>query len=203
MRLSLSAVLALGFLLPTTQGQSAPTPSPRIVLEDQFKRPKEITATSGDVVVLIYGDRNSVNPNRSLGSYLHLHFHPTARGLDPDKAQDVPTKPIPNWPAQVKMPSVRVIPVACVGKVPGIVATVLRAQIRRKSPIVPVYLDFDEVMQQAFGLAAKISNVVVLDTQGKVRYRASALYNRNQVAYLIQLIDSLRAEAKPTSTVGR
>lgn len=199
-----SILFSLLLLMTSVGSIHAQDPKPKlvptIILPNQFEQRAEVTAPDGDVVVLIYGDRHSVDANRTLGAYLHVYYHPTAKGMSPGQAQRAPVKQIPNWPAGVKMPNVRVIPIACTGKVPGIVGTIIRNQIKKQSPTVPVYLDMTDVMKTNFGLAEKVSNVVVIDTRSQVRYRASARYKRDQVSYLVQLIDQLRLEAKTKST---
>lgn len=192
-------ITLLWLALPTLAfGQAPPKPftPPVIELKDQFGQESVLTETKGDVVVLIYGDRKSATSNSSLGETLHVRFHPTASGLPPKEAQQQPVKPIPNWPAGVRLPDVRVIPVACIGKLPRLVANIIRNQIRRASPDVPVYLDFENKMKKGFGLASGVSNVIVIDTQGQARYRSSANYNDAQILYLEKLIEYLRAEAR-------
>lgn len=196
-----SSLLLLAGLIPlsTVQAQEAPrapTRAPQLILKDQFGQAADLAMTKGDVVILVYGDRNSVDANRTLGTYLHCYFHPGAKGRTVAEGRKIPVKPIPNWPAGVKMPDVRVVPVACAGKVPELIAKIIRGQIRKKSPDVPVYLDFENKMKRFFGVAAKISNVVVISPTGHIHYRASAKYNREQVSYLVKLVEQLRHEAK-------
>ncbi len=193
MRFSLLVFLTLAV---TAFGQKTPPLSPKLVLADQFGQAADLSETKGDVVVLVYGDKKSVDANRVLGAALHVQFHPTARGQSSEKAQKAPVKPVPNWPAGVRAPDVRVTAIACIGKVPGLVAKLIRGHIRRHSPVLPVYLDFADTMKRAFGVAPKISNVVVLDTKRRVRYRAAARYSREQMMYLVNLIDQLRLEAR-------
>ena len=103
-------------------------------MEDQFERPHDVADHRGDVVVLIYGDRASATANKALGEKIHVHFHPTAQGQPPAQASRAPVRPIPGWPEGVRCPDVRVIPIACAGKVPGLIAAMIRGQIRSHSP---------------------------------------------------------------------
>jgi hypothetical protein len=177
--------------------ESAAPPAPLFVLEDQFQRPRNIGAAPGDVVVLIYGDRNSAEANRQLGAALHVHFHPAAQGQPPAQAARAPARPIAGWPAGVPVPDVRVLAVACAGKVPGVVASLIRSQLRSKSPDMPVFLDFEDKMKQFYGLGAGVTNLAVIDTQGRVRCRAHGMVKPAQFGELTQFLEKLREEARP------
>src|SRR5437763_992555 len=158
----LLAALALGLTL-SAPGQA---PTPALTFEDQFERPVSVAAHRGDVVVLLYGDRKSAEANRALGERLHVAFHPAAQGLPPARARQVPVLPLPDQPPGTRPPDVLAVPVACVGKVPGVVRAVIRGQVRSASPDVPVWLDFQDTMRQQFGLAPGVPNLVVLDAAG-------------------------------------
>jgi hypothetical protein len=187
----LLAALALGLTL-SAHGQA---PTPALTFEDQFERPVSVATHRGDVVVLLYGDRKSAEANRALGERLHVAFHPAARGQPPARARQAPVLPLPDQPPGTRSPDVLAVPIACVGKVPGVVRTVIRGQIRSASPDVPVWLDFRDTMRQQFGLAAGVPNLVVLDVAGRVRYRASGPLTAEQFDRLAAFLQSLRREA--------
>ncbi len=202
--LTTSLTMALSLILPApTPSTAAPpppgpgSPMPVIVLEDQFQKPHQLASERGDVIVLLYGDRQSAAANQLLGSQIHVHFHPTARGLPPRQASQAPVKPIPNWPADVRMPEVRVVPVASIGKVPSVVANIIRGQFRTKSPDVAVALDFEDRLKDTFGLHPGVSNLVVVDTQGVIRHVTSGTYHDKQVEQLNQFLEKLRCAAAP------
>jgi hypothetical protein len=186
------AALTLG-LTVSAHGQ-APAPL-TLAFEDQFERPVSVAGYRGDVVVLLYGDRKSAEANRDLGERLHVAFHPAARGLPPARARQAPILPLPDQPPGTRAPDVLAVPVACVGKVPGVVRAVIRGQVRSASPDVPVWLDFQDTMRQQFGLAVSVPNLVVLDAAGRVRYRASGPLTAEQFDRLAAYLQSLRREA--------
>ena len=168
---------------------------PDVVMEDQFEKVRDVKQHRGDVVVLIYGDRKSADPNKALGEQIHVAFHPAARGLPPGEARKAPVKPIAGAPAGTRMPDVLAIPVACVGKVPALVRGVVRGQFKKGSPEVPVWLDFGDVMKTQFPFKPSVPNVVVLDAQGRYRYAAAGTPTPEGMAKLLDVIESLRREA--------
>lgn len=168
---------------------------PEVVLEDQFERVNDVKKLRGDVVVLIYGDRASAERNKALGEAIHVHFHPTAKGQPPARAQQAPVRPVADAPAGARSPEVRTIAVACVGKVPALVARLIRSQIRSGSPDVAVWLDLDDAMKRQFPFKAGVPNLVVLDAQGRYRYAAAGTPTPDGQARLLATIESLRREA--------
>jgi hypothetical protein len=187
----LLAALALGL---TMSAHGQPT-TPALTFEDQFERPVNVAAYRGEVVVLLYGDRKSAEANRALGERLHVAFHPAAQGQPPARARRAPVLPLPDQPTGTRAPDVLAVPVACIGKVPGVVRAVIRGQIRSASPDVPVWLDFQDAMRQQFGLAAGVPNLVVMDAAGRVRYRAAGPLTPEQFDRLAAFLQSLRREA--------
>jgi hypothetical protein len=196
-------VVLLTGVAPAQLVTHAPRALPPIVMEDQFERPEKLADGLGRVVVLVYGDRKSADANKQLGEALHMYFHPTARGLPPDRAHQAPVKPLDNVPPGTPSPDVVAIPVACVGKVPALVRSLIRSQIRAAAPAVPVWLDFQDQMKQLFGLAAGVPNVVVVDTQGRLRYTTSGQLTAEQLAQLEAAVEGLRREAVSPPAPGR
>jgi hypothetical protein len=192
---------ALGWLvflagpLPAQVVARPAPPMPAVLMEDQFEQPHRLDQLRGKVVVMIYGDRKSADSNRVLGEALHVHFHPAARGLPPEQAQQAPARPVEGLPLGLSGPDVVTVPVASIGKVPGLVRGLIRSQIRSGSPGLAVWLDFQDQLKQQFGLAAGVSNVLVVDALGRLRYTATGPLSREQLDQLAAAIDALRREA--------
>lgn len=172
-----------------------PVPVPALRFEDQFERAHRLDGYPGDVLVLIYGDRQSAESNRKLGETLHLSFHPGAGALPPSRAREAPPLPIAGLPAGKRCPDVHAVPVAVVGKVPSLVRTILRGEFRKASPDCPVWLDCDDTMRQAFGMAAGVPNLVVIDSRSRVRMAAGGRLGPGHVQELVDGIEALRLEA--------
>jgi hypothetical protein len=179
---------------PPTQPRTQPQPV-QLSLPDQYDRVHSLEMYRGRVLVLIYGDKQSQGINQPLGEQLHVQFHPAARNLPPAQARLVPPAPVAGQPPGVPAPDVVVIPVACVGKVPAAVRSIVRNQIRRGSPDVPVWLDFEDTMKLSFGLTEGTSNAVVFDTLGRYRYRGAAVHEPAAYQKLVQMIEQCRLEA--------
>ncbi len=188
----LGLVILIGMCIARSGSAEPPPPAVELKLPDQYEQMQDLRQFRGDVVVLLYGDRNSTEANRSLGAELHVHYHPTARGQSPEVAAQAPVKPLPS--AQ-RAPEVHIIPVACVGSVPRLVRNVLRNQIQRAAPHTPVWLDFGNAMQQQFGLQTGVPNLVVVDAAGRLRFRVEGKLNAEAHKRLIEVIDYLRQEA--------
>ena len=60
-------------------------PLPPLVLEG-LGRPEQPGTGSTGSCILVYGDRRDATQSEQLGEALHVHFHPTARGLPPAHA---------------------------------------------------------------------------------------------------------------------
>jgi hypothetical protein len=179
---------------PPTQPRTQPQPV-QLSLHDQYDRVHSLEMYRGRVLVLIYGDKQSQGINQPLGERLHVQFHPAARNLPPAQARLATPAPVAGQPPGAPAPDVVVIPVACVGKVPAAVRSIIRNQIRRGSPDVPVWLDFEDTMKLSFGLTEGTSNAVVFDTLGRYRYRGAAVHEPAAYQKLVQMIEQCRLEA--------
>ena len=166
-----------------------------LVLEDQFERRQELAAYRGEVVVLVYGDRKGTDACREFGEKLHVLFHPTAAGQTPAQARKAPVAPLPGVAAGKRSPDVVVVPVAAAGGVPGVVKDLIRTQVAKASPEVPVWMDFAGVMEKEFGLRASQPNVVVFDAAGRLRLKVNGTADQATIDKLVQTIQDLRAEA--------
>jgi hypothetical protein len=173
-----------------------PAPEPvALVLEDQFDRKADLGAYRGSVVILVYGDRRGTDACKALGEQLHVCWHPDAKGQPAAKAQAAPVVGLDGLPPGKAAPDVKVIPVACCGKLPGPVRSIIRTQIAKGAPDVPVWLDFADTMKTNFGLTAGEPNVVVFDAAGRPRGRVNGTPDAATLDTLVRTVQGLRAEA--------
>ncbi|MBY0513515.1 MAG: hypothetical protein K2P78_06345 [Gemmataceae bacterium] len=191
-----SAVLAALVIAAALRAQppAAPTPVP-LVLETQFNQPADLAALRGSVVVLVYGDRKATDAARALGEQLHVQWHPDAKGQPPAVAHMAPVVGLPGLAPGLPAPDVKVIPVACCGKVPGAIRGPIRTQLAQAVPDVPIWLDFGDTMKTQFGLAAGEPNVVVFDAAGRLRMKIVGTPDRAATDRLTRAVDGLRHEA--------
>lgn len=166
----------------------------RIVLPDQYEREQDTARYRGDVLVVLYGDRQGMPANKELGEKLQVQFHPDAAGQSPGRAALAPPTPLQGLPAGQEPPDVRIIPVAAIGKVPGVVENIVRNQVKKASPEVPVWLDFGDTMARTFGMRPGQPNLVVLDGWGRLRFRVAGEIDAPTYARLVEVIDYLRKE---------
>jgi len=166
-----------------------------LVVEDQFSRRQDLAAHRGDVVVLVYGDRKGMDSCKELGAKLHVVFHPTAADQTPEKARKAPVVALEGVAAGVRSPDALILPVAAAGNIPGVVKDLIRSQVKKASPEVPVWLDFTGVMEKQFGLRAGEPNIVVFDGVGRLRLKVNGAPDQATTDKLLQTIQNLRAEA--------
>ena len=164
-----------------------------VVMEDQFQTPCETSTYLGDVVILVYAERHGAEDSLHLGRKLHLHFHPTANEVSANAWSEQPVRGIINWPAGVALPDVRVIPVASLTEVPRALKPVARARMRKDSPVVPIWLDFDGSLERMFGIIPGEPNVVVLDTAGQVPSVLSGKLNEQEFQQFVTRVDQIRS----------
>jgi len=195
-RLSLSLAM-LALLLPTATPTLAQTRDRvvNIAMEDQFRNRRETGLFRGDVVVLVYSERKGAEAALELGRRLHVLFHPTAETAPAAEWSRQPVTSLVGWPANVRVPDVHVIPVACMPEVPKPLETVARSRMRTDSPHVPVWLDFEGVMEQVFGMVPGGPNVVVLDTEGKTYSVQSGHLDPLEFKELTTAIDQIRIQS--------
>ena len=173
---------------------AAPEPA-ALVLEDQFDRKADLSAYRGAVVVLVYGDRRGTDACKALGEQLHVCWHPDAKGQPPARAQAAPVVGLEGLAPGKAAPDVRVVPVACCGKIPGPIRGVIRTQIAKGAPDVPVWLDFTDTMKANYGLTAGEPNVVVFDAAGRPRGKLNGTPDAAALDGLVRTVQALRAEA--------
>jgi hypothetical protein len=199
MTVLLWTVLALGY--PVEEVPPAPGPPVVLALEDQFGKRQSVADHRGDVLVLVYGDGQAEKLNNAVRQRLHNMFHPAATVLPPDQAWNAPVRPVFGAPG--RSPDVRVVAVAYIGKAPPGVRVLLRRQFTAASPHVPVWLDFEDAVKQAFEVNPRTCNVVVFDAAGRFRMRASGELDEAAFSRLAQKIESLRVEAVTNGAVNQ
>ena len=196
---SFRLALLLAVLVPMTSVARAQTRDRvvNIAMEDQFRNRRETGLFHGDVVVLVYAERKGAEAALELGRRLHVLFHPTADTAPASEWSRQPVTGLPGWPANVRVPDVHVVPVACMPEVPKPLQTVARSRMRTDSPHVPVWLDFEGVMEQMYGIVPGGPNVVVLDTVGKTSSMQSGHLDELEFKELTASIDQIRLQARP------
>lgn len=187
------AVAAL-LIMPRMAAAAGPL---NIVLEDQFRNRRGTEQLRGDVVVLVYADRHAAEKALEIGRRLHLRFHPTADGAAEGEWSRQPVVSPPGWPVGAAAPDVHVVPVACVPEVPKPLHAVARSRLRKESPHVAVWLDFDDVLKQTFGAVAGEPNIAVIDTAGAAHGTMSGMVDGRRFEDLVGVIDELRLRARP------
>lgn len=190
------AMVPLSIADSTAWGQTADRVV-NIIMEDQFRNRRETGAFRGDVVVLVYAERKGAEAALDLGRKLHLLFHPTAAQASASEWSRQPVVGLPGWPANVRVPDVHVIPVASMPEVPKPLEHVARARLRTDSPHVPVWLDFEGVLESSFGLVPGGPNVVVLDTQGRKYSVRSGHLDELEFKELAAEVDQIRMRSFP------
>lgn len=163
-----------------------------ISLEDQFRTRHDTGSLRGHAVVLVYAERHGAKAGQELGRTLHVRFHPTAKSAAPAESARQPVTPPAGWPQGVQPPDVKVIAVACLSEIPSPFHMLARRQFRGDSPHMPVWLDFEGVMQRSFGLVPGVPNVVVLDTDGRIHAVRSGHFNAAEIESLAASIDEIR-----------
>jgi hypothetical protein len=186
--------------IPSAAAPAAPTVN--LVMEDQNRQSHDTAALKGDVIVLLYADRNGAEAAHEIGQRLHVHFHPNAAKVEgPDWVRQ-PVTNIPGWPAGARTPNVHAVAVACLPEIPKAVHPVVRSQIRKESPHVPVWLDFKGTMPKTFGMAPDVPNILVIDTFGRPQGVLSGELDETKYQQLVAAIDRLRQQAQPVRTAS-
>ena len=192
--LSTMALLAAAILPSVGRGQERPV---NVVMGDQFSNRVETAQLRGDVVVLVYAGRHGAEAAMELGRTLHTRFHPTAEGAEPKAWSTQPVVGLAGWPAGLPVPDVKVIPVACVPEVPKALHGMVRRRLKQESPVVPVWLDFEDVMRPSFGMVPDEPNVLLIDTRGMAQGVISGHLDQRKLNEVAALIDDLRKRAIP------
>ena len=192
------ACLLLSLLVATPTAAHAQTGDRivNVVMEDQFRNRRETGTLHGDVVVLVYAERKGGEAALELGRRLHVLFHPTAENASETEWSRQPVTGLRGWPANVRVPDVHVVPVASLPEVPKPLAHVARARFRTDSPHVPVWLDFQGVLEQLYGIVPGGPNVVVLDTAGRTHSVRSGHLDELEFKELAAEIDQIRTQSR-------
>ncbi len=196
MRIILAAI-ALALSLATSVMAQPPQRVVNIAMEDQFKARHETGTMRGDVVVLVYAERKGGEASQELGRRLHVHFHPTAATASAPEWSRQPVIGLAGWPAGIRVPDVRVIAVASLPEIPKALQPVARAQLRKDSPFVPVWLDFEGRLEHAYGIVPGTPNIVLIGPQGDVHAVLSGHVDELKMRELVATIDQLRLQARP------
>ncbi len=199
MKIASSLFVALSLVLFASSTSLSAEGPVNLVMEDQFQNRCETAALRGDVVVLVYAGRYGAEAAVELGGKLHTHYHPTAAGADPADGAKQPVIGIAGWPAGVPVPDVHVIPVACVPEVPKMLRGFVRSQIRKGSPHLPVWLDYEDAMRKGFGIVPDEPNVLLIDTAGMPQGVNAGQPDETKYAELLDAIDTLRSQALPAT----
>ena len=196
MRTFVTAVVLLAVPATTTHAQP-PQRTVNIAMEDQFKHRHETGTLRGDVVALVYAERKGGEASQELGRRLHVHFHPTAATASATEWGRQPVIGLAGWPAGARLPDVHVIAVASLPEIPKALQPVARAQLRKDSPFVPVWLDFEGRLEHAYGIVPGTPNVVLINPQGEVHAVLSGHVDELKMRELVATIDALRLQARP------
>lgn len=175
--------------------QPVPAKAVELMMEDQFDRKTDLADLRGNVVLLVYGDRKGTEACRALGEQLHICWHPTAKGQQPEKARTAAVVPLDGLKPGQASPNVVVVPVACCGKVPAAIRPSINKQIAKASPDVVVWMDYADSMKTMFGLTAGEPNVAVIDAAGRVRAKYNGTIDQPNMDALVKTVQALRTEA--------
>jgi hypothetical protein len=173
-----------------------------IALEDQFKNRHETLRYRGDVVVVVYAGRKGAEAALELGRRLHVQFHPAASQAPATEWSRQPVAGVAGWPAGIAPPDVHVIPIACLPEVPKTLHAVVKSRFRKESPFVQVWLDFEDVMRQRFGMVPDEPNVALLDTRGCPQGVVSGHLDEVRYGEVVTAIDQLRLRSLQDRTAA-
>ncbi len=168
---------------------------PKLKMTDQFAKPHDVAELRGDVVVLVFADRGGAEASRDLGTKLHVHFHPTAKGQSAALSAKAPATPIAGAPLGTTAPDAKMVPIAVIGEVPSALHLMVRTRFRQVAPDAAIWLDLTDTMRQQFDVKKDVPNFAVLDCEGRVRYTTAGKLNQQQFTELTEVIDALRLEA--------
>ena len=68
--------------------------------------------------------------------------------------------------------------------------------MRKDSPVVPIWLDFDGALKRMFGIIPGEPNVVVLDTAGQVHSVLSGKLDEQEFQQFVTLVDHIRSSSR-------
>ncbi len=194
MRTLFAVLMGFSGIVFAADKSEAPKPV-ELSFEDQFETKHSIADLKGKVVILVYGDRHATEACRELGEKLHVLFHPTAKGLTPEKAKLAPVSSLPGVAEGKASPDVVVVPVACAGSVPGPIKTLIRRGLKKDAAETPVWIDFGTVMADKFTVKDSQPNIVVIDGSGYLRLKVNGTPDKATYEKILQTTQNLRAEA--------
>ena len=152
------------------------TAAPDFRLVDQFNHPTRLSELAGTPVVLIYGNRDSIDSHRQWGMALQQQCN---GGVPYGDARE----------------RVKVLAAAHFG---GLVPSVLRPMIarafRRHSPDFPLLLDWNGTLARLYGYAPGVSNVVFIGPDGTVQRITRHLADPAEIAAMARAIAAATAD---------
>jgi len=192
----LAAFVMVFTVLTISFAQPPAMPKPTdLTFDDQFDRTAKLSDLRGAVVILVYGDRKSIELCKTIGESLHVCWHPAAKGQPAATAQKAPVVPLDDLKPGKVSPNVVVVPVACCGKVPGAIQKPIRAQIAKAVPDSVVWLDFGDTLKVMYGQTAGEPNLVVFDAEGRMRLKLNGTPDQAAMDRLTKAVQELRYEA--------
>jgi hypothetical protein len=150
------AVLTALLLLTAVAMANVPATLPPLVFEDQDGRTVRLDALRGQVVVIVYGNRDAMDASTAWGRRLEADL----------RAQEdhAPGDPPP------ERRTVRLLALAQMGGIPEPLRPMLRSLLRAATPAdFSLWLDWDDRMGRLFGAHHERPSVVVADGHGDVR----------------------------------
>ncbi|MGI9453380.1 MAG: hypothetical protein ACR2NE_02350, partial [Pirellulales bacterium] len=70
------------------------------------------------------------------------------------------------------------------------------ARMRKDSPVVPIWLDFDGTLKRMFGIIPGEPNIVVLNTAGQVYSVLSGKLNEQEFQQFVTRVDHIRSAGR-------
>jgi hypothetical protein len=182
-------------LISVGQIITAEPPKASISLDDQFEHKRDVAEFHGEVVVVLYGDREGTDTNILLAEKIKVSLHhPLMKGALSSRAAPPPILPVDSKQTG-PLAEVRIVPVACVGKAPDVIKNYIRQRIRKESPDAMVLIDFENKIKEAYGLKAGETNMLLIDPAGRLRMKINGDLDPVTYKKVLRAIDILRRQA--------
>jgi hypothetical protein len=172
-----------------------PPPKASISLDDQFEHKRDVAEFRGDVVIILYGDREGTDTNKLLAERINAFLHPPiSKGRISARAAPPAILPVDS---KQKGPlfEVRIVPVMCVGKSTDVIKNYTRQRVRKESPDAMVLIDFENKIKEEYGLKAGETNMLLIDAAGRLRMKINGDLDPGTYKKVLRAIDILRHEA--------
>jgi hypothetical protein len=172
LRYAALCLYGLGVHGPAAAQGPSPSHTADLVLQTQYDSVVSLQAMRGNVVVLVYGDREG---SRYMSSYVKAVRE--------------------RWPAG-GADAVRLIEAADLRGVPGVMKGYAKSRFRQPTSSgarrVPVVLDWRGDIARRFGATEKLANAYVLDEDGTFRWTDAGTGTPEQVAALLAAVEAAR-----------